>query len=107
MYKYKCIKNGEIIQVSSPINSPFFIPIGKRESKRISVPTFPKKQSVKVTPPPKKETIAKVKETEDLFSENPNECFEEENEPSKETREPKKEIKEPKKRTSSKKRKTK
>lgn len=68
MYKYKCVKNGEIIEVAAQINSPFFILVDSKE-KATFQPPFPKKETTKEL---EKEDIE-----DDLFSEHPNDLFDE------------------------------
>ena len=68
MYKYKCLKNGEIIEVAAQINSPFFVLVDSKE-KATFQPPFPKKETTKEF---EKEDIE-----DDLFSEHPNDLFDE------------------------------
>jgi phosphoketolase len=68
MYKYKCLKNGEIIEVAAQINSPFFVLVDSKE-KATFQPPFPKKETTKES---EKEDIE-----DDLFSEHPNDLFDE------------------------------
>lgn len=73
MYKYKCLKNGEIIEVAAQINSPFFVLVDSKE-KATFKPPFPKKETTKEF---EKEDIEKEDIEDDLFSEHPNDLFDE------------------------------
>lgn len=73
MYKYKCLKNGEIIEVAAQINSPFFVLVDSKE-KATFQPPFPKKETTKEL---EKEDIKKEDIEDDLFSEHPNDLFDE------------------------------
>jgi hypothetical protein len=73
MYKYKCLKNGEIIEVAAQINSPFFVLVDSKE-KATFQPPFPKKETTKES---EKEDIEKEDIEDDLFSEHPNDLFDE------------------------------
>lgn len=75
MYKYKCLKNGEIIEVAARINSPFFVLVDSRKKlvdskeKAAEMPSFPKKETTK--------EVEKEDVEDDLFSEHPNDLFDE------------------------------
>ena len=78
MYKYKCLKNGEIIEVAAQINSPFFVLVDSKE-KATFQPPFPKKETTKEFEKEdiEKEDIEKEDIEDDLFSEHPNDLFDE------------------------------
>lgn len=81
MYKYICLKNGEIIETESKINSPFFSLVDSRkkslvDSKKAAVLPPSTKKPPKKPPKEKKESQENVIE-EDFFKESPNDFFDE------------------------------
>lgn len=73
MYKYICLKNGEIIETESKINSPFFSLV---DSKKAAVLPPSTKKTPKKPPKEKKESQENVIE-DDFFKESPNDFFDE------------------------------